>query len=55
MRYVCGYVVRTLLKKYENKSSDVYSQYEQCLGQMTVTADDGDIIRTYNKMVPPSQ
>uniref|UniRef100_A0A1X7TL41 Uncharacterized protein n=1 Tax=Amphimedon queenslandica TaxID=400682 RepID=A0A1X7TL41_AMPQE len=42
MRYVCSYVVHTLLKKYENKSSDTYSQYEQCLGQMTVTTDDGD-------------
>lgn len=42
LRYVCGYVVRTLLKKYEGMDDEVYSQFEQCLGQMAVTIDDSD-------------
>ena len=27
MRYACGYVPRSLLKKYETKCGDMYSQY----------------------------
>ena len=40
MRYACGYVPRTLLKRYENKPGQVYSQYVQCLGDMAVEGED---------------
>ena len=36
MRYVCGYVIRTLVKRYEKKSGDVYTQYVECLGEFAV-------------------
>ncbi len=40
LRYVCGYVVRKLLKKYEKKSDNIASQ---CLGDLAV-ADDVDMV-----------
>lgn len=44
MRYVSGYVVRSLLKWYEKKSGDIYSQFIMCLGEMAVedVGDDED-------------
>ena len=49
MRYACGYVSRSLLKKYENKAGDVYSQYVQCLSEMAFE-DEGDSIFAYTRM-----
>ena len=40
MHYACGYVPRTLLKRYENEPGPVYSQYVQCLGDMAVEGED---------------
>ena len=34
LRYACGYVARSILRKYETRNGDVYSQYVQCLGDM---------------------
>lgn len=48
MRYACGYVPRSLLKKYEIKCGDMYSQYVQCLGDMAVEGE-GDDILTYTR------
>ena len=42
MCYVCGYVARSLLKRYEKKSGEVYSQYATCLGEMAVEGHEGD-------------
>ena len=42
MRYVCGYVACSLLKRYEKKSGEVYSQYATCLGEMAVEGHEGD-------------
>ena len=36
MRYACGCVPHSLLKKYETKCGNVYSQFVQCLGDMAV-------------------
>lgn len=48
MRYACGYVPRSLLKKYETKCGDVYSQYVQCLGDMAVEGEGEDVL-TYTR------
>ena len=40
MCYACGYVPRTLLKRYENKTGPVFSQYVQCLSDMAVEGED---------------
>ena len=45
MRYACSYVPCSLLKKYETKSGNVYSQFVQCLGDMAV--EEGDDLLTY--------
>lgn len=45
MRYACGYVPHTLLKRYKNIPGQVYSQYVQCLGDMAVEGED-DLIHT---------
>ena len=42
MRSVCGYVARSLLKRYEKKFGEVYSQYATCLGEMAVEGHEGD-------------
>ncbi len=44
MRYACGYVPRSLLKKYERLSSDTYSEYIQCLSDMSVEGEGGDLL-----------
>ena len=43
MRYACGYVPCSLLKKYETKGGDIYSQYVQCLGHMAVEGEGYNI------------
>ena len=48
MRYACGYVPRSLLKKYETKCGEVYSQFVQCLGEMAVEGE-GDDVLTYTR------
>ena len=48
MRYACGYVPRSLLKKYETKCGNVYSQFVQCLGDMAVKGE-GDNLLTYTR------
>ena len=39
MRYACGYIPYKLLKKYENKTREIYSQYLQCLVDMAVEGE----------------
>ena len=48
LRYACGYVTRTILKKYEVMSGEVASQYIQCLGDMAVEGE-GDNVQAYTK------
>jgi len=48
MRYACGYVPHALLKKYEIKRGDVYSEYGQCLGDMSIKGE-GDDVLTYTR------
>ena len=44
MRYACGYVARALLKKYETRHGEAYSQYVQCLGDMAVEGEGDDVL-----------
>ena len=46
IRYVGGYVARSLLKKYEKQKGKVCSQFIDCLGEMAVEGD-GDDVLTY--------
>ncbi|SMN02542.1 hypothetical protein SPONN_1264 [uncultured Candidatus Thioglobus sp.] len=48
MRYVSGYVARSLLRRYEARTGDVYSQYVTCLGEMAVEGEGEDLL-TYTK------
>ena len=47
MRYACGYVPRSLLKKYEQKTGEVNSQYATCLGEMAV--EGGEDFLSYSR------
>ena len=44
LRYVCGFVIRKVLERYEKKSADnvVYSQYVECLGELAVEEEGDD-------------
>ena len=42
--YVCGYVARSILRKYETRKGDVHSQYVQCLGDMAVEGEGSDVL-----------
>lgn len=44
MRYACGYVPHALLKKYETRCGDVYSEYVQCLGDMAIEGEGDDVL-----------
>jgi len=44
LRYVGGYVARQLLKRYEKKPGEIYSQYVACLGEMAVEGEGDDIL-----------
>ena len=44
MRYACGYVPRALLKKYEVKCGDKYSDFVQCLGDMAIEGEGSDVL-----------
>ena len=44
LRYACGYVARSILRKYETRKGDVYSQYVQCLGDMAVEGEGSDVL-----------
>lgn len=44
LRYACGYVARSILRKYETRNGDVYSQYVQCLGDMAVEGEGSDVL-----------
>ena len=44
MRYACGYTPRVLLKKYETRNGNVYSQYVHCLGNMAVEREGDDLL-----------
>ena len=49
VRYVGGYVVRSLLKKYERKKRcEVHSQIIACLGELAVEGE-GDDVLTYTR------
>ena len=49
MRYVCGYVAHSLLKRYEKKSGEVFSQYVTCLGEMAVAGHQDDDLLSYSR------
>lgn len=44
VRYVGGYVARSVLKKYERMRSEVASQFVECLGAMAVEGEGGDVL-----------
>ena len=48
LRYACGYVARALLKRYEQRSGEVNSQYVACLSEMAVDGE-GDDVLSYTK------
>ena len=50
IRYVGGYVARSLLKRYEKKKGQIqlHSQFIDCLGEMAVEGD-GDDVLTYTR------
>ena len=48
MRYACGYVPHALLKKYETRCGEMYSEYVQCLGDMAIEGE-GDDVLTYTR------
>ena len=48
IRYVDGYVARTLLKKYEKKDGEMHSQFITCLGEMAVEGEGEDML-TYTR------
>ena len=50
VRYVGGYVARSVLRKYEKKmgENEVYSQFIDCLGEMAVEGE-GDDVLTYTR------
>ena len=47
MRYACGYVPHALLKKYETRCGEMYSEYVQCLGDMAI--EGGNDVLSYTK------
>lgn len=49
IRYACGYVARSLLKRYERKSGDVYEEYVACLGDMAVEGDNETDLLSYTR------
>jgi len=44
MRYACGYVPHALLKKYEKKCGEKYSNFVQCLGDMAIEGEGSDVL-----------
>jgi hypothetical protein len=46
-----NYVARTLLKRYEVKKGDVYSQYVICLGEMAVLGEGDDLLAYTKKWI----
>lgn len=49
MRYACGYVPHSLLKRYQVKSGQKYAQFVECLGNMAVVGEGGDLM-SYTKI-----
>ena len=47
LRYACGYVARSILRKYETRNGDVYFQYVHCLGDMAV--EEGNDVLLYTR------
>ena len=48
IRYVGGYVARSLLKKHEKRNGDKHSQFIVCLGEMAVEGEGEDML-TYTR------
>lgn len=48
VRYSCGYIPHALLKKYETRCEDMYSEYVQCLGDIAIEGE-GDDVLTYTR------
>ena len=48
IRYVGGYVARSLLKKHEKMTGDMHSQFITCLGEMAVEGEGEDVL-TYTR------
>lgn len=54
MRYACGYVAHSLLKKYEKRAGEKFSQFVVCLGEMAVVGEGEDLLaytRTWINLV----
>ncbi len=49
LRYACGYVACKLLKRYEKKPGEIAQQYVNCLGEMAVEGESGDVL-AYTKV-----
>ncbi len=49
IRYACGYVARSLLKRYETKCGDVYEQYVTCLVDMAVKGENETDLLSYTR------
>ena len=48
IRYVGGYVARSLLKKHEKMTGDMHSLFITCLGEMVVEGEGEDVL-TYTR------
>ncbi|SMN01852.1 hypothetical protein SPONN_125 [uncultured Candidatus Thioglobus sp.] len=49
MRYACGYVPHSLLKKFEKQKGSKARQFVNCLGSMAVAGEESDLI-SYTKV-----
>lgn len=43
MRYACGYVPHCLLKRYETSFNEKHQQFVECLENMAVPGEGGDL------------
>ena len=43
LRYACGYVAHSLLKRFEKKVGEKFSQFVTCLGEMAVAGEGEDL------------
>ena len=46
LRYACGYIAHSLLKTFECKTGDKFSQYITCLGEMAVVGEGEDVLES---------
>ena len=44
LRYACGYVAYSLLRKFEKRKGDKYQQFVFCLGEMAVPGEGSNVL-----------